>query len=70
MTDVGLIYGQMSSKDSTIRYGQVFFNHLHAVNPGLAKQLRFTGLDPFYHQKVSQECVTFCAENWNWGKDS
>lgn len=64
VADVDLIHERMTSGGSTARYGQVFFRHLQTVNPGLSNKVRFTGMDPFYSEQVSQECLVFCAENW------
>lgn len=35
------------------RYGQAMFNHLVAVRPELAEQIRGTDRDPFYVEKLN-----------------
>ena len=41
------------------REGQSFFNFLAEVRPELAKRMRSTCVDPFFHDKVT-------ADTWGW----
>ena len=46
------------------RQGQAYFNMLFITRPDLSEQIRTTPLDPFYEEKVSDECIAFVKSNW------
>lgn len=70
INDVGQIYGQQRKHDKSVRYGQVFFNHLHAVNPKLARRIHGTAHDPFFKKDVPSDTMAYVAINWNWESNS
>lgn len=48
------------------RYGQALFNHLYAIRPVLANEIRGTDLDPFYvaDQGRLKRLYDFLAMKW------
>jgi hypothetical protein len=44
---------QLSAEDSTIRYGQTYFNCLWEFRPSIASEIRATEMDPFHKSEVS-----------------
>lgn len=46
------------------RYGQAYFNVLTSVRSDIAESLRGSLLDPFHHDKVSNETEKFVKSRW------
>ena len=51
--------------ESEMRYGQHWFNLLHAVRPVLANKIRGTIYDPFHRNIVSEQTIQVVRELWN-----
>jgi hypothetical protein len=48
-----------------MRMGQVYFNTLDEVRPGIAKKLRGSMIDPFHKTRITPPVRNFVLENWN-----
>jgi hypothetical protein len=47
-----------------IRWGQTFANRLSWDRPDIYEDIQLTALDPYYHEAVSIDTLTFVSENW------
>ena len=50
--------------DGDIRYGQHYFNVLHAIRPLIANKIRGTLQDPFFKHLVSEETREVVRQAW------
>lgn len=48
-----------------MRIGQVYFNTLDEVRPGIAQKLRVSTIDPFHKTQITPTVRNFVIENWN-----
>lgn len=64
LADASIKFEKWSKQDSSIRYGQVYFNLLSSSRPDIAEALRGTMLDPFHKQEVKEETHKFVESKW------
>lgn len=64
LADASIKFEKWSKTDSSIRYGQVYFNLLSAARPDIAEALRGTMLDPFHKESVKPETHKFVESKW------
>ena len=53
-----------------LRYGQTFFNLLHAERPDLADELRGSEIDPFHFDTTRPGLLDWVERNWYERVDS
>jgi hypothetical protein len=53
-----------------LRYGQTFFNLLHAERPDLADELRGSEIDPFHFDRTTPGLLDWVERNWYERVDS
>lgn len=55
--------GKVRRKNPHMRYGQILFNLLYEINPGLADHIRGTEDDPFYRDGRISSFYTAISED-------
>lgn len=64
LADASIQYEKQVKQDPSIRYGQIYFNLLHAARPDIANELRGSTLDPFHSNYVSDKTHIFVEHKW------
>lgn len=62
LADVMIKYA--TSGDNTMRYGQVYFNHLLEVKPRIANELQGSLLDPFNRDNCPPKLHEWVEARW------
>ena len=62
LADVALKYELR--KDSTLRYGQIYYNYLDEIKPSIARELNGTLLDPFHRDNCPPKLHEWVEARW------